>query len=508
MTARFDIVIPSSGRRSLYPLLSSLEPRGRAGRHGVIVVVDRGGGDLEVPGHARVVAGRSSGPASARNVGWRTSEAEWIVFLDDDVVVRDDWFELLAEDLESAAPDTGGVQGRIRVSLPSHRRPTDWERNVAGLEGARWATADMAYRRRVLAEVGGFDERFPRAYREDSDLALRVMKAGHALVLGKRTVSHPVPPADPWVSLRKQAGVQDDLLMRRLHGRDWRVRSGAPPGRKRGHLLTVVCAVCVPAARAVGLRRTSRLGAACWFGLTGELALRRILPGPRSRREVMTMVLTSAAMPFVVAWHQVIGSMRARRLASLEPQAEKVVPESRKTPKAQDVAVLFDRDGTLVVDEPYNGDPGKVVPVPGARRAVDKLRRARIPTAVVSNQSGVGRGLLRRSELDAVNRRIEELLGPLGPWFVCPHAPDDGCACRKPSPELIVRASRALGVPPSRCVVIGDIGSDVEAALAAGARPILVPTAATLPEEVAAAPEVASDLEAAIALVLEDSRHG
>ena len=507
MTARFDIVIPTSGRRSLYPLLSSLEPGDRAGRREVIVVVDRGGRDLEVPGHVRVVAGHNAGPASARNIGWRASEAEWIVFLDDDVVVGDDWFELLAEDLESASPDTGGVQGRIRVSLPTHRRPTDWERNMAGLESARWATADMAYRRRALAEVGGFDERFPRAYREDSDLALRVMNAGHALVLGKRTVSHPLPPAGFWVSLQKQAGVQDDLLMRRVHGRDWRVRSDAPSGRKRGHLVTVACAVCVAAARAVGLRRIARLGAASWLGLTGELALRRILPGPRSRREVITMLLTSAVMPFVVAWHQVIGSLRARRLASLEPNVPNA-PEVLKAPKLKDVAVLFDRDGTLVVDEPYNADPGKVVPVPGARRAVDKLRRARIPTAVVSNQSGVGRGLLRRSELDAVNRRIEELLGPLGPWFVCPHAPDDGCACRKPSPELIVRASRALGVPPSRCVVIGDIGSDVEAALAAGARPILVPNAATLPEEVAAAPEVASDLEAAIALVLEDSRHG
>ena len=66
------------------------------------------------------------------------------------------------------------TQGRFEVPLPGDRRPTDWERSTGGPGAARWATADMAYRREALAAVGGFDERFPRAYREDADLALRV----------------------------------------------------------------------------------------------------------------------------------------------------------------------------------------------------------------------------------------------------------------------------------------------------------------------------------------------
>jgi histidinol-phosphate phosphatase family protein len=98
----------------------------------------------------------------------------------------------------------------------------------------------------------------------------------------------------------------------------------------------------------------------------------------------------------------------------------------------------------------------------------------------------------------AVNARVEELLGPLGPWAVCPHGPDDGCDCRKPAPGLILRAARELGVEPARCVVIGDIGADVEAARAAGARGILVPTPVTRAEEVAAAEEVAPDLATAV----------
>jgi histidinol-phosphate phosphatase family protein len=168
-------------------------------------------------------------------------------------------------------------------------------------------------------------------------------------------------------------------------------------------------------------------------------------------------------------------------------------------------AVLLDRDGTLVVDVPYNGDPERVVVMPGAREAVGRLRAAGVPTAVVSNQSGVARGYVRVEQVAAVNRRVEELLGPLGPWMVCPHGPWEGCRCRKPAPGLIVAAAGALGVEPADCVVIGDIGADVEAARAAGARAVLVPTAGTRDEEVAAAPEVAPDLLAAVELVLGPS---
>jgi len=165
-------------------------------------------------------------------------------------------------------------------------------------------------------------------------------------------------------------------------------------------------------------------------------------------------------------------------------------------------AVLFDRDGTLVVDVPYNGDPGRVEPMAGARAALDRVRERGIPTAVVSNQSGVARGLLTAEAVAAVNARVEELLGPLGPWAICPHGPEDGCACRKPAPGLVLEAARALAVAPGRCAVIGDIGADVEAARAAGARGILVPTPVTRPEEVAAADEVSPDLRAAVERLL------
>ncbi|MFI2432906.1 D-glycero-alpha-D-manno-heptose-1,7-bisphosphate 7-phosphatase [Streptomyces sp. NPDC018693] len=165
-------------------------------------------------------------------------------------------------------------------------------------------------------------------------------------------------------------------------------------------------------------------------------------------------------------------------------------------------AVLFDRDGTLVEDVPYNPDPARVRPLPGVREALGLLRGQGVAIGVVSNQSGVARGLLSREQVWRVNERVEELLGPFDVWAVCPHGPDDGCGCRKPRPGLVLRAAGWLGVLPGRVVVIGDIGSDVEAARRAGARGILVPTAQTRPEETATAPVVAPDLLTAVQALL------
>ncbi|WP_407698557.1 HAD-IIIA family hydrolase [Streptomyces calvus] len=165
-------------------------------------------------------------------------------------------------------------------------------------------------------------------------------------------------------------------------------------------------------------------------------------------------------------------------------------------------AVLFDRDGTLVHDVPYNADPDLVRPVDGAREALDALRARGIRTGVVTNQSGIARGLLSEADVRRVNRRIEELLGPFDVWALCPHGPDDGCHCRKPQPGMVLWAAGRICVHPADCVVVGDIGADMEAARRAGAHGILVPTPQTRPEETDTAPRVAPDLLTAVRTVL------
>ncbi len=166
-------------------------------------------------------------------------------------------------------------------------------------------------------------------------------------------------------------------------------------------------------------------------------------------------------------------------------------------------AVLFDRDGTLVVDVPYNGDPELVEPMPGARAAVTTLRDAGVLVGVVTNQSGIARGLITRQQADAVNARIDAELGPFDDWRVCPHGAEDGCRCRKPRPGMVLDAADALGLAPRDVAVIGDIAADIGAAAAAGARGVLVPTPVTRSEEVRAAALVAPDLASAIALLFD-----
>ena len=492
----YAVVVPSAGRSSLARLLRALGSGPGQLPERVIVVDDRRTADRPLAlgslpralaARMQVLRGPARGPAAARNLGWRRATGEWVAFLDDDVVPHPDWRERLARDL-ALPPEVAGSQGRIEVPLPRERRPTDWERNTAGLESARWATADMAYRWSALAAVGGFDERFERAYREDADLGLRVGAAGRRIVRGERAVSHPPRSANPLVSVRLQAGNADDVLMRALHGRGWRERAGAPAGRLRRH-------VAVSAAGAAGaaalMARRHRLGAAgvgLWLAGTAELAWARIAPGPRTPSEIAAMLASSVLIPPAAAWHWSRGHARRGRLLRDGGRAPRPLPQ----------AVLLDRDGTLIMDVPYNGDPDRVRPLPGVREALDRLRSAGVRLAVVSNQSGVGRGLIEADDVAAVNRRVEELVGPVGPWLVCPHAPGDGCACRKPRPGLVLRAALLLGVPAERCVVIGDIGADVEAARAAGARALMVPTARTRPDEIAAAPQVAATLQEAV----------
>ena len=131
-------------------------------------------------------------------------------------------------------------------------------------------------------------------------------------------------------------------------------------------------------------------------------------------------------------------------------------------------AVLFDRDGTLVDDVPYNGDPERMVVRPSARCAVDRLRALGLRICMVTNQSGVSRGIIARDDVDRVNERLADMLGGLDVVMVCPHAPTDRCGCRKPEPGMITEACAQLSLSPEDCCLIGDSDSDMEAASRAG----------------------------------------
>lgn len=171
-------------------------------------------------------------------------------------------------------------------------------------------------------------------------------------------------------------------------------------------------------------------------------------------------------------------------------------------------AVLFDRDHTITIDDPpYNGDPDAVRPMPGAKQAVARLRAVGIPVGVATNQSGIGLGLLTTEQVEAVNARTDELIGPFDTWQYCPHTAAQECSCRKPAPGMVLRAADALGVPARQIAMVGDTVADVGAAESAGATGILIPTERTLPSERKRVRIVLPDLLSAVDWILAH-RHG
>jgi len=143
-------------------------------------------------------------------------------------------------------------------------------------------------------------------------------------------------------------------------------------------------------------------------------------------------------------------------------------------------AVFLDRDGTLIEECHYLHEPYKVRLLPGVVSGLRALQRLGLVLIMVTNQSGIGRGYFDRAAVDAVHNRLLQLLSKEGVTidgiYLCPHAPEEKCACRKPLPSLALRAAEEHRVSMVASFVIGDKACDVDMALNAGATPILVRT--------------------------------
>jgi len=148
-------------------------------------------------------------------------------------------------------------------------------------------------------------------------------------------------------------------------------------------------------------------------------------------------------------------------------------------------AVFLDKDGTLVEDVPYNVDPDRIRLTPRAGAALSMLHRAAFRLVVVTNQSGVARGMFAEEALRQVEHHLRRLLAregvPLAGFYYCPHHPESrdrrfavACSCRKPQPGLLRRAALELRIDLAGSWMIGDILDDVEAGRSAGCGTILL----------------------------------
>jgi histidinol-phosphate phosphatase family protein len=143
-------------------------------------------------------------------------------------------------------------------------------------------------------------------------------------------------------------------------------------------------------------------------------------------------------------------------------------------------AVFLDRDGTINEEREYLSSPDGLVLINGAVKAIRMINEAGLLAVVITNQSGIGRGYFTEEAVDAVHRRLSEMVGEGGgrfdAFYHCPHHPEEGCGCRKPATGLIERAAEDLGIDPSNSYVIGDKAIDIELATRCGAQGVLVLT--------------------------------
>ncbi|HMN79739.1 MAG TPA: glycosyltransferase [Burkholderiaceae bacterium] len=334
MTARngdrpaISVVIPTCGRPFLLDrCLGALLRQSLSGRSYEIVVVEDGegddGGTLAVCDERRIQSlasdgpaiqhlqtGRRRGPAAARNLGWRAARGELIAFTDDDTIPDPDWLREAQAAMQPA--HRVAVWGRVDVPLPD--RLTDHALNTAGLQNAVFVTANAIVRRSALQAVGGFDERYRRAWREDSDLYFALLSAWpgeDAIAPAPRArVLHPVRDARFLISIGQQANIAFDALLFKKYPSlyDERIGFRRPPPE-----YTSIVAATVAALAVWPLSGAAAAGAlALAVVLIARLARRRLKGLARTPANVVEMLVSSAVIPFVSLYWRLAGALRWR----------------------------------------------------------------------------------------------------------------------------------------------------------------------------------------------------
>lgn len=319
-----SVVIPTCGRpallrRCLEAVLNQTLPASDY----EIIVVDDGRSDatralVEVlssqPGapsmHYVLPPQGSRGPAGARNAGWRASEAEMIAFTDDDTIPDSRWLEAGREALDQAhIPPSQAVWGHVVVPVPEV--PTDHEKMTKGLEGAIFVTANAFVLRSALLKVGGFDERYKRAWREDTDLYFALLRHGFMVSAAPRAVVlHPAREA-PWgVSISQQANAAFEALLYKKYPDRYRrfVQPGTPWLYYTAVLSTLAgvgCAMAQQAYAALGFLAVA-------LAVIAHLAWRRLRGTSHRPSHVAEMVLTSFALPFLSVYWRLRGAWQFR----------------------------------------------------------------------------------------------------------------------------------------------------------------------------------------------------
>jgi hypothetical protein len=227
-----------------------------------------------------------------------------VAFTDDDTVPDPQWLSRALEGFR----DPGVEAAWGRIVMPMSRDPTDYELDAACLSRAEFATANCFCRTAALRAVGGFDERFEIAWREDSDLFFRLLERGARVVhLPDAVVVHPIRRA-PWgVSISQQKKILFDALLFKKHRNAYRQRIRGPRWDYYLIVASLGAAAIGAATDAAGLAVSA---AALWGALTARFCLARMRPARKQLSHITEIVVTSVLIPPLAVFWRAVGALR------------------------------------------------------------------------------------------------------------------------------------------------------------------------------------------------------
>lgn len=261
-------------------------------------------GQRELPRISYLEQHATRGPASARNRGWRAAEGDLIAFTDDDCLPEPDW---LKRGIGAFRDGIAGVSGRVIV--PCGPAPNDYERNTACIEQSEFVTANCFYRKTVLAEVGGFDERFTMAWREDADLYFTLLERNEKLLAApEAVVVHPVRTSKWGVSVREQRKSMFNALLYKKHPSHYTRKIRNPV--LGCYYASVLSAFACLASLVLGLHTQAAAASVLWLVFTGCFCMRRLRGTSLSAGHVVEMALTSVVIPFQSVYWRLTGAVK------------------------------------------------------------------------------------------------------------------------------------------------------------------------------------------------------
>lgn len=253
----------------------------------------------------------NQGPAAARNVGWQCAQANLVAFTDDDCIADPGWLEGLWLAMQNSKTELWAASGKIVVPISS--TPTDYELNIAQLESAEFVTANCACTKQALSNVGGFDEAFRMAWREDSDLYFKLLEQ-HIPVskLDDAVVIHPVRYARWGVSIREQKKTIFNVLLYKKFPKLYRKK--IQPNPPWHYYIIVFSFMLFMISFCLQWKFSAFTSCVLWLSFTSWFILKRLHQTSRATTYVLEMILTSAIIPFLALYWRLYGSLKYRTL--------------------------------------------------------------------------------------------------------------------------------------------------------------------------------------------------